>query len=226
MTSQQYEELCRLFVSNIFQIGVDSIHNLEYVNPQRPGIPKYSHQIDLYWETETPGARYLHIANAKWRQETELVGQAEVLLLQQVKTKLAAHKALLITSSGFTPQAVAAAADEGIGLHVVRPNCSFGGIEATDPEVIQGQLRNLARAYLSRPLYVHEVMRKSFPASESAPASLTQEYGDADSPPAAPPVILEPPVPEAGAAVGPARWLTRAGYFNKQGPPPGIMKKG
>ena len=46
---------------------------------------------------------------------------AELRLLQQVRQKVAAHKAVMITNTGFTAGAIAAAKDGGIALHGVRP---------------------------------------------------------------------------------------------------------
>ena len=47
--------------------------------------------------------------------------QGEVMLLQQVRQKVSAHKAFMITNVGFTAGAAAAAKDEGIALHIVTP---------------------------------------------------------------------------------------------------------
>ena len=69
------------------------------------------HQIDLYWETEDAISLHLHIANAKWRG-SDKVDQPDVLLLQKVKEKVAAHKAVMITNSEYTKGAIAAAMDD------------------------------------------------------------------------------------------------------------------
>ena len=120
MTSKQYEELCRYFLASQLGIGIDKVVSVEIPNPQRPDLPGYKHQIDLFWETGDSVALYLNIANAKWRGSSK-VDQPEVLLLQQVKQKVAAHKAVMLTNSEFTAGAVAAAQDDGIALHIVRP---------------------------------------------------------------------------------------------------------
>jgi hypothetical protein len=161
MTSQQYEELCRLFLAELFRLGLDRIHSLEYPNPQRAFRPAYYHQIDLYWEIETPAAHYLHIANAKWHSSPHIVHQADVLLLQQVKIKLAAHKAFLITNTGFSDQGQAVAADEGIALHIVQPTFNPRVLSATSRPKMRNQLVSLAEAQAGVPLYLHQAIYKS-----------------------------------------------------------------
>jgi hypothetical protein len=121
MTSREYEELCRRFIADVFQLPLDRVGPREFVNPQRPGAPEYNHQIDLYWEIETRGARYIHIANAKWRRPEDKVQLGDVELLQQIRNKVAAHKAFLITNTGYRDGALAAAIDNGIGLYIVQP---------------------------------------------------------------------------------------------------------
>ncbi len=73
MTSQQYEELCRFFIANQLKIDIAQVVSRNIANPRRePELDgcdpqPYTHQIDLYWETEDGLARYVNIANAKWR---------------------------------------------------------------------------------------------------------------------------------------------------------------
>src|SRR6516165_2476022 len=140
MTSKQYEELCRYFLAELFQLKLDQIQSCEVVNPWRPGMPQYAHQIDLHWQVENETIRYLHIANAKWREAPTYVDLSEVLLLQQVKTKVGAHKAIMMTNLGFTDGAVAAALDEGIALYIVRSTFDTRPLHVSDPLVIQSQL--------------------------------------------------------------------------------------
>lgn len=78
-----------------------SIRSVKSPNPKRSGLPAYKHQIDFYWDTEDAVSRYLNIANPKWRDGSK-VDQPDVLLLQQVRQKVAAHKAIMITNSYFT----------------------------------------------------------------------------------------------------------------------------
>ncbi len=91
MDSDQYEELCRHFIAEKVGLSPDDVRSVSVPNSKRPGLPEKKHQIDLYWETSDAIAAYLNIANAKWRA-TAKVEQGEVLLLQQVRQRVAAHK--------------------------------------------------------------------------------------------------------------------------------------
>jgi len=97
MTSQQYEELCRYFIAEQLRMDLSRVVSRNIANPRREPEPDgcdpkpYNHQIDLYWETADGLARYINIANAKWRGRQK-VRQHEVLLLQKVREKIAAHK--------------------------------------------------------------------------------------------------------------------------------------
>jgi hypothetical protein len=169
MNSKQYEELCRYFLAEKLGMKVEQVQSIHIHNPARPGLPKYKHQIDLYWETESELSKYLHIANAKWRG-SDKVDQPDVLLLQKVKEKVAAHKALMITTQGYTAGAVAAAEDEGIALHIVKPNFDFGILPIKDRSTIQAKLREVASTS-NHPLFQHEVIHKAFDFREISPQS-------------------------------------------------------
>ena len=159
MNSQQYEELCRHFLAKKLGMNIDYIRSIHIPNPNRPGLPKYKYQIDLYWETEDDLGLYLHIANAKWRGNDK-VDQPEVLLLQQVKQKAAAHKALMLTNQGYTAGAVAVAKDEGIALHIVKPNFVDSILPARDRSNIQAKLNEVAST-LNQPMFLHEIVHKA-----------------------------------------------------------------
>ncbi len=136
MNSIQYEELCRFYIAKKLRISVDVVKSIHVQNPIRPGLPQYKHQIDLYWETEDEVSQYLNIANAKWRTDAK-VDQPEVLLLQQVKQKVGSHKALIITNTGFTSGADAAARDDRIGMHIVLPAFNYSKLPTKNREQIQ-----------------------------------------------------------------------------------------
>src|SRR5260370_42648055 len=127
MTSQQYEELCRFFIANQLKIDIAQVVSRNIADPRRePELDgcdpqPYTHQIDLYWETEDGLARYVNIANAKWRGRTK-GHQHEMLLLQKVREKVGAHKAFLITNSRFTGPAKQVSRDAGVSLLLLRPN--------------------------------------------------------------------------------------------------------
>jgi hypothetical protein len=143
MDSNQYEELCRHFIAEQTGLRAEDVKSIIIPNAKRPGLPAYQHQIDLYWETGDAIAAYLNIANAKWRG-TEKVEQGEVLLLQQVRQQVPAHKAFMLTNVGFTAGAVAAAKDHGIALHIVTPNFDASELPRGDRIAIQEALRNRA----------------------------------------------------------------------------------
>ena len=144
MNRIQYEELSRFYIAK--RLGVDhgTIRSVVVPNPQRPGLPEYKHQIDLYWDTEDAVSHYLNTANAKWRGASK-VDQPDVLLLQQVREKVAAHKAIMITNSAFTSGAIAAAYDEGIGLHLVRPSFDVSVLSEADRGRIQDEIAAIER---------------------------------------------------------------------------------
>src|SRR6266849_3225182 len=158
MTSKQYEELCRYFLAWLFQIPIDQVLSTDVVNPTRPELASYAHQIDLYWEMEIPAARYLHIANAKWRTPSKHVELQDVLLLQQVKTQVGAHKAILMTNTGYEEGVMAFAADEGMALYLVQPGFDYRRLHPSDPRIIQSQLQSQARLRSGQRVCLHELV--------------------------------------------------------------------
>lgn len=170
MNSKQYEELCRFFLSDKLNRSVDQILSIHIQNPKRPGLPKYKHQIDLCWESEDDLNLYLNIANAKWRS-TEKVEQREVLLLQQVKEEVAAHKAMMITNIGFTSGAVAVAKDKGIALHIVKPNFDYSTLSEKDSQVIQSEIQSIANIN-NESIYHFSSIHKAFEFNEISPQKL------------------------------------------------------
>lgn len=168
MNSQQYEELCRYFLAEKLNMKVEEIKNIDVPSLGRPGLPKYKHQIDLYWETESGIAKYLHIANAKWRDSAK-VDQPEILLLHQIKQDVAAHKAMMLTNVGFTKGAIAVAKDKGISLHIVKPQFKIDLLPKQVRADIQAKINEI---FLSskQPLYLHEIVHKAFDFSEISSA--------------------------------------------------------
>ena len=161
MNSTQYEELCRLFIADKFELPFEEIQSVRIPNPKRADLPEYSHQIDLYWEDGNELALYLNIANAKWRG-SDKVTQGEVLLLQKVKEKVAANKAVMNNNIGFTKGAEAVAKDEGIALHIVCPNFDIAILDTNlkDRKVIQTQFQKLSTN--DKPPYTYEVIHRAF----------------------------------------------------------------
>ena len=233
MTGMQYEELCRCFVADQLKMPIEKVLSPQILNPLRLGpsgfgvAETYVHQIDLYWETEDGLAKYVNIANAKWRTSTK-VHQADVLLLQQVRVKMGAHKAIMITNTGFTDVAVRVAKDEGIGLYIVKPQFEA----AKMPEDRSLALEHIRQ--LATPAYKECVVWKA--AGESAAHALgaaSGRGGAGESSPGRP--IIAPGVsaplqgspPVAPGSSGGAREGGGSGisYRTGQGPGPGFVKK-
>ncbi len=157
--------------SSLDRVGltVDDVQSVSIPNAQRPNLPVYAHQIDLYWETGDEIAQYLNIANAKWRA-ADKIEQGEVMLLGKVREKVAAHKAFMISSVGFTAGAVASAKDEGIALHVLTPTFESTTLPRGDRTAIRDALQDLARSS-SRPIYDYVIECRGLDfAPTSAPA--------------------------------------------------------
>lgn len=173
MSSIQYEELCRYFISKKTGLPINKILSVRIPNPKRKDLPQYSHQIDLYWETDNAVCLYLNIANAKWRNN-EKVKQGDVLLIQQVKQDLSAHKAIMITNTGFTSGAVAAARDKGIALHIVQPTIDTSVLEKKNRTLIQSKIQELTSS-LSQPIFKHNVIYKAFELTESTPSPISSQ---------------------------------------------------
>lgn len=171
MTSKQYEELCRFFLAQQLRIPVEKIISVLIANPQRPNLPSLRHQIDLYWETEDAISLHLHIANAKWRGERNKVDQPDVMLLQQVKQKVAAHKAVMIASSDFTSGAIAAAKDEGIALHILKPEFDYHHIDPKNTTAILHEIQAIA-ARCPEPIYSHQIVHRAFDLAQLETATL------------------------------------------------------
>jgi hypothetical protein len=219
MTAVQYEELCRFFVADLENVPLEDIQSIELLNPQRLGAPEYVHQIDLYWETVTPLSRYVNIAYAKWRRPADRVDKEQVLLLQVIRAKVGAHKAIMLTNTGFTRGAIAAAVDDGIGLHIVEPRLAAAVADGDRP-TIRASLREQARRSRSRPIYLHQVVFKGgvppAAATPAAPPGDTEAASHRVATAAPFAGASGPPVPPATT---PAPYATRHGV-------PGMRTKG
>ena len=167
MNSVQYEELCRFFLAEKIGVSPDKICSVRISNPKRQDLPQYSHQIDLYWETGDDVFQYLHIANAKWRG-TDKVDQSDVMLLQQVKDNLQAHKAVMITNTAFTSGADAVAQDKGIALHILRPTFDATALPSKARSEILAGIQQIAST-TSQCVYEHVVVQRTFDLAASVP---------------------------------------------------------
>jgi hypothetical protein len=167
MTSVQYEELCRFFVSDQLGIPLDQVKSVRAASAVRPGLKPYKNQIDLVWEFDDALGRYLSIANAKWRG-TAKVDQGEILLLDKVRQEIGAQKAIMITNCGFTDGATSAAAQHCVGLHIVAPEFASSALPKNDRPAISTAISRIAAE--ARP-YGHEVIQKSDTLASSRPAA-------------------------------------------------------
>jgi hypothetical protein len=121
MTRNEYRELCRFVVADRLKIDAEQVRVQQPpCNPRRAGLVPFRHTVDLCWETENSLSRYVHIGRVLWQDRADVAAE-EVLLLQQIKEKLGAHKALFFTNTGFSRQAVLAADEAGIGLLLIKP---------------------------------------------------------------------------------------------------------
>lgn len=229
MTGQQYEAFCRFVIAHQLQIPAYKVVSRHLPGHGREDRPAgYELQIDLYWETTDKFVHYVNIANAKWRTNA-CVGQEDVLLLQKVKEKVAAHKAFLITNSGFTSGAIQVAEADGIGLLVARPEPDCRTLASTRPDLVVGTMWFLAQKR-KRPYSFH-VITKGFEPMLTGPATEATTHGQTfgHQQPLPPPVeaLNDSPV----AVLGGGRPRVSAippgldGYSTRQGSGPGFRTK-
>ncbi|MEI2607312.1 MAG: restriction endonuclease [Candidatus Promineifilaceae bacterium] len=178
MNSQQYEELCRFVIADRLKIDINQIRSATLSSPVFPGLQAYDHQIDLYWETDNELVQYLNIANAKWRRTTK-VEQGEVLLLQQVKEEVQAHKAMMITSTEFTAGAKSVAEAKGIALLIVRPNFDYKGFPIQDRVAMQTRFQHQQQltTHDAKPMYTYEIVYRALDFPLSSPVTSPRQDG-------------------------------------------------
>lgn len=223
MNSAQYEELCRRFISDQFDLPMSEVKSTRIPNPQRPGMKEFVHQIDHYWETQTHVAKYVHIANAKWRSSRK-VEQGDVMKLEAVRQKVGAHKGFIFTNVGFTDGAHAAAEDAGIALHIVKPSFDYARLPQTNRDAMQRELDQLAKQ--DRPICSHHVElrgldlgaeRKVVPSPGTAPAPSTRQATGYST---------RAQTSYSTKTVGPSQHGTRGGVETRGGQPGSSSNKG
>jgi UDP:flavonoid glycosyltransferase YjiC (YdhE family) len=69
--------------------------DLALIQKIKPDVVYGDFRLSLSISARAAGVTYINIANAKWRSSSK-IEQGEVLLLNQVKQKVAAHKAMMI----------------------------------------------------------------------------------------------------------------------------------
>lgn len=145
MKWQQYEELCRLFIADIFEISIEEVKSVKIPSPTHPDSVKYKKQIDLYWKLENEFYQYINIADAKWRG-SDNVSKMMAENLQFVKNDISnINKAILITNTDFDDGVIGIADKYGMGLYIVRPDFDRAIFEPDlkDRKIIQNQLQEL-----------------------------------------------------------------------------------
>jgi hypothetical protein len=156
----RYEEFCRLFLAEKLEIPIDRIQSRRIPSKTHPDLPEYDNQIDLYWEDQKDLTLYKNFADAKWRGGSKKVSVDKVRNLQQVKEGIDAHKAMMITNTGFTKGAKAFAENHGIALHIVRPEFDIAMLHQTNRETMQTQIQEFFSN--SEKPYIHEIVHRAF----------------------------------------------------------------
>lgn len=184
MNPTLYEQLCRRFVSDCYKVPLTAIESKTIPNARRPGLPEFGHQIDLRWEMGDEFSKVVFIAEVKWRSSGK-IDKPEVSALAKTCQDVGAHKAVFITSLGFTSGAEAAAKHEEISLHVVRPNFDVAAIPKGTPDELQAALAGVAAAKPNEVLYTYQVVHRAAdfgprpsPATPATPDLVTREMQD------------------------------------------------
>ena len=115
LTPWQFESLCRHVLSREYGIRIASIQTGHLRGPS--GATQ--HQIDLYWRSSDGICEFLCFANAKFKKNK--VELRDMMTLLGVQREIRAHKAMLITNTGFTEACQAMARENGVALLIVRP---------------------------------------------------------------------------------------------------------
>ena len=102
---------------------------------------------------------------------------------RQVRHLVGAHKAVLMTNSGFSSGALAAAADEHMALIVVAPEFDCAALHPDNASLIQEQIAAIA-AKSDKPIYNHQIIQKGLAASSAplAPPAAIVPAGGAPAP--------------------------------------------
>jgi len=158
MNGLQFEELCRFFVAKTLGMPVEKVRWMRIPCAVRPGTALDTYQVDLMWETETAMAKYLTIAEAKWRVGHK-VDRDDVLLLEQFRIGAGAHKAMLISNAEFTSGVLTTAERLGIAVHRLVPTFSALEMPLRDRAAFQNCLNQMATK--TKELYTHDVKCKS-----------------------------------------------------------------
>jgi len=174
MTPWQYEALCRHAISREYGVPISEIQtgDLEGGTKAKKNI---RHQIDLFWTSRDSVCDFVVFANAKWRQNN--VSLADLMTLIGVWRDIHAHKAMVITNTGYSASALTRARDKGIALLVVRPApaIDFSGLTKRSATTVAGELEQIAARGIG-PLYRMGIIHRTF--TPAKPASAASVAGD------------------------------------------------
>ena len=157
----QYEELCRLYIANIFDLSIEEVKSVKIPSPTHPDFVKNENQIDLYWESGNEVTRSLNIADAKWRGSNN-VSKMMAGYLQFVKNDISnINKAILITNTDFDDGVIGIADKYGMGLYIVRPDFDLAILDTDlkDREIIQNNLLELVDN--GKTVYDYKIIRRA-----------------------------------------------------------------
>lgn len=218
MKSEQYEELARLFIAEEFGLDLEAVRSERAEGPSSPGRKPVVHQVDLKWETGGELAAYLHIANAKWRTSGK-VDQGDVLLLEQVRNLLSAHKAMMITNTGFTEGAMNVAEQLGIALHILKPDFEKKGLPVKDRTKIQEAFTRI-KEERNGPIYTFQVEHRDGLHAMRETATLYRPTPAAGGQPSSRGYETRVQAPASHRASFPRSGTGRYGGETRGGPPP------
>ena len=170
LTCWQYEALCRHALSREYGIPIDDIKT-GYLQGPTTTCQNIRHQIDLYWTSHDGVCDFLCIANAKFLKRNVELG--DIMTLLGVQRDIHAHKAMMITNTGFSSSALLQAREKGIALLIVRPSLTLDVAslpKSTAPAVVAQAIDQISTRV--PPVYNLNVIHRGFePNRSAAPAS-------------------------------------------------------
>jgi hypothetical protein len=173
LTAWQYEALCRHALSCEYGVLISNIKT-GYLEGATKTDQKVRHQIDLYWTVCDGVCNFLCIANAKYRKNK--VSQTEIMTLLGVQRDIHAHKAMMITNTGYSHGALVHAGEKGIALLIVRPSpdFNFSHLPEKPAPAIASELERFSKH--GGPLFNLDIIHRGFElrrGSAQAPAAPT-----------------------------------------------------
>ena len=159
LTPWQYEALCRHALSREYIIPFHEIRTGYVESPTKTGHG-VRHQIDLYWTSSDGICEFLCIANAKFQKTN--VTLSHIMTLLGVQRDVQAHKAVMITNTGYSSTALLQAREKGIALLIVRPNpdFNFSVFPGKNAPIIGAEMERLSRGVGD--LYNFDVVHRAF----------------------------------------------------------------